>query len=183
MQACTGRTHSISHEVKPMRPILLIALLFGWTAALAGQIPEGVEGTYVPHPEAEKAISQIMSPFCPGLMLSQCPAAESVALRDSIHALAVQGWTSGEITAWVLANHGEEYKAVPDRSGSGLWAWIVPPISLLLGLVLVVEALRRFRRDGTEDDGIEPGPEPSPEEEARLREALRELELSEDPSY
>lgn len=168
-----------------MRPILQTVLLLGFSAAMVGaQIPEGVEGTYKPHPEAEKAISQIMSPFCPGLMLSQCPASESLALRDSIHALAVDGWSSGEITAWVLANHGEEYKAVPDRSGSGLWAWLMPPLALLLGLVLVMEALRRFRVERREPQMDEPSPEgPTPEEEARLKEALRELELAEDPSF
>jgi len=168
-----------------MRPMIQAIILLGFTATLvAGQIPQGVEGKYEPHPEAEKAISQIMSPFCPGLMLSQCPASESIALRDSIHALAVDGWTSGEITAWVLANHGDEYKAVPDRSGSGLWAWLIPPLALVLGFALVIEAIRRFRGEGKAEKGESASGEgPTPEEEARLREALRELELSEDPSF
>ena len=170
-----------------MRQTLIALLLVGLTANLAyGQIPEGMEGTYEPHPEAEKAIGQLLSPYCPGLMLEQCPAEESRALRDSIHALAVQGWTAGEIRGWMLENHGEEWKAVPDRSGSGLWAWLLPPLALLAGLGLVLTVARRWS-DGSVSAAqemaapVEDGP--SPEEETRLRNALRELELSEDPTF
>lgn len=166
----------------------LLLLCFAATAAVA-QIPEGVEGTYEPNPEAQKAISQLYSPYCPGLMLEQCPAQASRILRDSIHALAVQGWTANELVGWMLANHGEEYRAVPERTGSGLWAWILPPGALLAGFGLVILVIRRLRPSETHEEGTE-GPRatgmadpPSPEDEERLRAALRELELSEDPSF
>ncbi len=170
-----------------MRHILSTLILLAITATLASaQIPEGVEGTYQPHPEARKAIDQLLSPFCPGLMLEQCPAEESRSLRDSIHALAVEGWTADELKAWMLANHGDEWKAVPDRSGTGLWAWILPPFALVAGFGAVVVVARRFTR---EEEDLESGSSeaptrgPSPEEETRLKEALRELELAEDPSF
>lgn len=171
-----------------MRHILSTIILLGLTAALAGaQIPEGVEGRYEPHPEARKAIDQLLSPYCPGLMLEQCPAEESRILRDSIHALALEGWTSDELKAWMLANHGAEWQAVPDRSGSGLWAWLLPPLALIGGFGAVVFVARRFTRldDTSEHDpeALRHRPDPSPEEEARLKEALRELELAEDPSF
>jgi cytochrome c-type biogenesis protein CcmH/NrfF len=171
-----------------MRHILSAIILLGFTAALAGaQIPEGVEGSYQPHPEARKAIDGLLSPYCPGLMLEQCPAEESRILRDSIHALALEGWTSDELTAWMLANHGSEWQAVPDRSGSGLLAWLLPPLALVVGFGAVVFVARRFTRS---EEGLEDGRQdqsgrgdPSPEEEVRLKEALRELELAEDPSF
>lgn len=178
---------------------------FDWlpgAAPLGAQIPEGVDGTFRPHPEAERAISRLLSPFCPGFMLSQCPAAESLALRDSIQALALQGWNADALEAWMLANHGEEYRAVPQRSGAGLLAWILPPIALMLGAGVVAGALRRLRGDpevasgspvvagsggagaaGTGGVGDAPDPDPDPEAEARLREAIRDLEFSEDPVY
>ncbi len=168
-----------------MRTILNLVLLLGLTAgALGAQIPEGVEGTYEPHPEALKAIDQLLSPYCPGLMLSQCPVEPSRMLRDSIHMLAGQGWTADELKAWMLANHGPEWQAVPDRSGAGLWAWILPPVALMAGFGTVVVVARRFSRSEEEDDeGRQFRSDPTPEDEARLREALRELELAEDPSF
>jgi cytochrome c-type biogenesis protein CcmH/NrfF len=183
----------------PSRTTLLtfLALLL-LASGVGAQIPEGVEGTFRPHPEAEKAIARLLSPFCPGFMLSQCPAAESLALRDSLQALAMDGWNADALEAWMLSRHGEEYRAVPKRSGAGLLAWLLPPMALLLGVGLVGWALRSFvaRRAvvaGGEAAGAGPEPGsgpgapgaelPSDVEEERLREAIRDLEFSEDPVY
>jgi cytochrome c-type biogenesis protein CcmH/NrfF len=171
---------------------LLLALLLSATA-LSGQIPEGVEGRYRPHPEAETAVSRLLSPFCPGLMLEQCPVEASRVLRDSMHALALQGWNADAIEAWMLSNHGEQYRAVPRRSGAGLLAWIFPPLALLLGLGfvgLVLQRVTRGRSTGAEEAtsaGVatmaEASPPLSPEEEARLKAAIQEMEFTEDPVY
>lgn len=159
------------------------------------QIPEGVEGTYVPHPEAEKATSRLLSPFCPGLMLEQCPAEQSRILRDSIQMMALQGMNAREIEEWMLANHGEEYRAVPRNRGSGLAAWAFPPLALLIGIGAVVFVLRRVLPGSSDDaradddDHREGAGEGDPaadvlsaDEERRLREAIREIELAEDPA-
>jgi cytochrome c-type biogenesis protein CcmH/NrfF len=201
-------------EGEPMLRMLFCFLVVvvpgGLVAAPAGaQIPAGVEGSYEPHPEARRAISKLLSPYCPGFMLEVCPSSEAQALRDSIHARALQGASSDELVEWMLADYGEEYRAVPQSRGSGLFAWILPPLALLLGGLGVVMALRRFRPvpehtaaatapgkdtrlrspdDPSGQDDLRPRDDLSvrddplsPETEARLREAIRELELSEDP--
>jgi cytochrome c-type biogenesis protein CcmH/NrfF len=169
---------------------LPILLLLGAPIPLAPQadvqVAEGVEGMYEPHPEARKAISRLLSPYCPGLMLERCPVPASRMLRDSIHAMALQGARAHEIEGWMLANHGEEHRAVPLRSGIGLLAWAVPPAALLAGLVGLIALLRSSLRLPGEDAATDPGADPrpaaagslSPEDERRLREAIRELELS-----
>ncbi|TVP53932.1 MAG: hypothetical protein EA351_14270 [Gemmatimonadales bacterium] len=174
--------------------VTLGLLVVGLIAAhpLEAQIPEGVEGTYIPHPEAEKATSRLLSPFCPGLMLEQCPAQESRILRDSLQMLALQGMNARELEEWMLANHGEEYRAVPKSSGTGLAAWVLPPFALLMGVGAVVLVLRRVlpSRDAESDatDGssrASDGPDDpilTAEDEQRLREAIREIELAEDPA-
>jgi cytochrome c-type biogenesis protein CcmH len=170
--------------------LLVVLVLGGAFAEPAGaQIPAGVEGSYEPHPEARKAISKLLSPYCPGFMLEVCPSSEAQALRDAIHLGALQGQSADELVEWMLADYGEEYRAVPRSRGFGLFAWVLPPLALLMGGFGVVMALRRFRPEeedpltsgtdggssGSADDVVDP------ETEARLREALRELELSEDP--
>lgn len=169
--------------------LLLVGLIVA--NPLPAQIPEGVEGTYIPHPEAEKATSRLLSPFCPGLMLEQCPAEASRVLRDSIQMLALQGMTAGELEEWMLANHGEEYRAVPKSSGTGLAAWILPPLALLLGVGAVGLVLRRVlpsRESAAAESGSggdasdDPGDILSADEEERLRRAIREIELAEDPA-
>lgn len=164
----------------------LLSLFLLVPATLVGQIPEGFEGAFEPHPEAEEAIDQLFSPFCPGFMLDVCTARESQILRDSMNTLAYQGWSSGEIVDWMIADYGEQYRAVPQNSGWGVWAWILPPFVLLLGAGLVVVTLRRFDPRRSAENGGAGGEREekavSIEEEERLRSAIREIELREDPS-
>lgn len=134
------------------------------------------------HPEAAEAISQLKSPYCPGFMLEVCSSTQGAALRDSIQMLAEQGWSSERLIEWMLANHGEEYRALPKKSGSTLIvAWIIPPLGLLLGLGIVVVAIRKLR------SSAEPTPsvagEISAEDEERLREAIRELDAEEEATF
>lgn len=171
-----------------MRLGALAALLLGLglSAAAAAQIPEGMEGAFEPHPEAEEAISRLYSPFCPGFMLENCAA--SGALKDSMQALAYEGWTSEQIMDWMLSNYGEEYLAVPEARGWGLWAWVLPPLALLGGLGTVFVALRSFKPTEEVARQEKPGAAGdagtiSAAEEERLRSAIREIELSEDPSF
>ena len=175
-----------------LRPFGLALGLTLIVSSLAGQIPEGMleDGAFEPHPEGEEAISKLFSPFCPGFMLEVCTATQSALLRDSIHALAYEGWSSEELVEWMVGNHGEEYRAVPETSGWGALAWILPPLALLAGAALVGAAVRRFRPPTGVRGSGEGGTEPefaeaviTPEQQARLRSAIREIELSEDPSF
>lgn len=150
-------------------------------AQAANERPVRGEGLEARHPEATEAVDQLKSPYCPGMMLEVCPSPGGQALRDSVQMLAEDGWTSSQIVDWVVANHGEEYRALPERSGASLiLAWIVPPLGVLLGLGVVVVALRRMQAGRPPRD---PAAEVSSEDEARLREAVRELDAEEEASF
>lgn len=172
-------------RLRVMGPAFVLFFLSSGTMA---QIPAGMEGSFEPHPEGQEAISRLYSPFCPGFMLKVCTAQQSAVLRDSIHAFAYQGWTADELVEWMISNYGEEYRAVPETSGWGIFAWLLPPMALLLGVAMVVVALLRFgpaRGSGEAGSGDSEGVEKviTSDEQARLRSAIREIELSEDPSF
>lgn len=134
-------------------------------------------GAHQYHPETQEAISKIRSPFCPGQTLEVCPSWQAEALRDSIDQLAWDGLAADSLIELVVASHGEEYRGFPRRSGTGLLAWLMPPAALLLGLGLVVVALRRLRGPATavaDQGGL------SERERERLDAALAELEAMED---
>lgn len=104
--------------------------------------------------EAEAAIAQLRSPYCPGFMLEVCPSPAAEALRDSIYDLAAQGVPSDEIVEWMIANHGEEWRGLPRRSGAGLLAWVIPPLGLLVGVFAFVMWLRSSRRRKAEEPPV-----------------------------
>jgi cytochrome c-type biogenesis protein CcmH len=95
--------------------------------------------------------------------------------------LAEEGWSSDQLVDWVLANHGEQWLALPRAEGRSLIAWIVPPLAVLLGVLLVVVALRKMREGRRVVEPLEA--DLSDEEEARLREAMRELDAEEEATF
>ena len=128
------------------------------------------------HPEAREAISKLRSPFCPGLMLEVCPSLDAQLLRDSLDAQARDGTSADSLVERMVAAYGEEYRAFPKRTGTGLLAWAVPPAGLLVGLGLVVVALRRLRgsAQARTGEGL------TSEEEARLAAAMAEFDAMEE---
>lgn len=122
---------------------------------------------------AQRAISQLRSPYCP-TMLETCTSAAGAALRDSIYDLAEAGMTSEEIIEWMIDRHGEEYRAAPQRSGAGLWAWIIPPAFLLLAAAVVTLWIRDRRASAPQSPA--PTSSLSDEDRDKLSAALREWE-------
>ena len=163
--------------------LLSVQALTDATALVAQQTTTDSAAARQPHerhPEAVKATAKLKSPYCKGFMLDVCTSAQGAALRDSIDALAYEGWAADSIVDWVIANHGEEYLGLPRSEGRALIAWIVPPVAVLLGLALVVIALRQMARN-------RPAP-PEPRnltraDEQKLQDALKELEAEEDVPF
>ena len=114
-------------------------------------------------------------------MLQVCSSDSGAALRDSIQAMAREGSTTDELIDWVLANHGEEYLAYPEASGTGLFAWIVPPAAIFMGILVVVATLRYMRRSAPPVETA--NVEFSDEEEDRLREAMKDMDSAEEPVF
>ncbi|MGD2124366.1 MAG: cytochrome c-type biogenesis protein CcmH, partial [Gemmatimonadota bacterium] len=145
------------------------------------QAGEGLDEPIQPHPEGDAAIHQLRSPFCPGLMLEVCPTPRAKLLRDSLQMMAWEGASADSIVDWMLASYGEEYRGVPQTSGSGLFAWLIPPFALFGGLIGVAVALRHFRR-GREETPVA-SPALSEEDESVLAAALEELKASEEVPF
>lgn len=151
--------------------LTLLLVLAGSPGALAAPQEEPVQ----PHPEAEEAISRLRSPYCPGLMLEVCPSPGGEALRDSLRVMAHDGVDADSLVAWTLARHGEEWRATPQAEGFGIWAWVMPPLVLIAGVLGVWIALRRLKA-GEAGEEKPPGPALSEEDEARVAAALGEMD-------
>lgn len=145
------------------------------------ELPPRGPGPEARNPEAARAIDQLWSPYCPGLMLEVCPSAGGAALRDSLQTLAAeQGYSADQLVDWVIGNHGEEYLALPRRSGVSLLAWWTPPVAVVVGLGIVFVVLRRMRAGRLAADPRDEPAELSDEEERRLRAAMQELDAEEE---
>ena len=116
------------------------------TAPSAAPQPDARLATGEVHPEAAALIDQIMSPFCPGLILTNCPSLSADSLRRAIRDRFAAGASREQVMKELSATYGEAIRSAPDRSGFGLIAWVVPGGLVLVGGLLLTAFIRR-RRD------------------------------------
>jgi cytochrome c-type biogenesis protein CcmH/NrfF len=115
-----------------MRRALLVTLFCcGAIVAQAQSRPAGAAGE-VP-PAARTVINSVMSPYCPGLLLSNCPSPSADSLRRAIVARAAGGETESQLRQALVDVYGEQVLAAPAMRGAGVVAWTVPFI-LIVGI-------------------------------------------------
>jgi cytochrome c-type biogenesis protein CcmH/NrfF len=141
--------------VKRFAPILILLLVAA--PAARGADPQDI---------ANDISRQMLSPYCPGITLHDCPSDNSIALRSRITRWAERGMDKAAIERRLEADFGENIWASPETSGSGLWAWVLPIAAGVAGVALVgVLATRWARRPAPERTD---GPDPTPEQRRRL---------------
>lgn len=93
----------------------------------------------------------LMSPYCPGRTLADCPSPDAAAVRQEIRKRMRAGESAARVRADLELRFGDAVRGVP-RSAIG---WLIPALLVAGGGVLVFVALRRMSRGG------EPEPPPS----------------------
>jgi cytochrome c-type biogenesis protein CcmH/NrfF len=143
--------------------LLTVFVALGVIPAPASASPEDL---------ATSISNDVISPFCPGVTLENCPSDAAAALRARIVSWAEAGWSRSRIMDKLEAEYGASIRALPPTSGSGLWAWLAPGLVLLAGALLATVLARRWaRRRAPEAQTAGP----TGEMRARLDEELRLL--------
>lgn len=115
---------------------LVVAAAVGALIASRGPDPNAV-------PTLRAVEARISSPFCAGLMLSECPHPQSAKLRGEIESRITDGATNAEIDEWLVANYGPTILGRP----AGMLPWAVPALLLAAGAgAIVTLALRSTRK-------------------------------------
>jgi cytochrome c-type biogenesis protein CcmH len=128
--------------MRVFKAVLAISLMLG-AAAPAWASPEDI---------ANDIASDIMSPFCPGVTLHDCPSDRAIELRQQIVEWAEAGWSRDRIMEELVDDYGPQIRAAPPVEGTGLLAWILPGVAVIAGGAGALLAARRWARrspDGT----------------------------------
>jgi cytochrome c-type biogenesis protein CcmH/NrfF len=87
----------------------------------------------------------LMSPFCPGRTLAQCPSPKADELRQRIVSEAAAGRAREDIEQSLFQLYGDVILSTPRASGGwGLSAYVIPIAGFMLGGVAVLLVLRRL---------------------------------------
>ena len=90
--------------------------------------------------------TEIMSPFCPGVTLHECPSAEAIELRNEIEEWFRSGSSEDEIMARLEAEYGRGIRAAPAPEGMGLAAWVVSGLALMAAVAVGAVLIRKWSR-------------------------------------
>ena len=118
----------------------LVALVFALLVAGAASAVDEPEGW------AYDLANEMMSPFCPGRTLAECPSPQAQDLRVWIIVQEAAGRSREDIEAELYERFGDVILPTPRAEGFGLTAYAVPIGVFLAGGVLVAIFLRRQTR-------------------------------------
>jgi cytochrome c-type biogenesis protein CcmH/NrfF len=86
---------------------------------------------------------ELMSPYCPGRALAECPSPEADQLRRWIIERARAGASREQVEQELFQGFGDQIRQAPRAEGVGLVAYAVPIFFLALGALLLFRFLRR----------------------------------------
>ena len=115
---------------------------------------------------AHELSRELMSPYCPGRTLADCPSPDAGAVREEIREALRAGESSNAIRARIEARFGARVIGVPTST----LGWLLPIAMLVAGAVLLGLVLRRALARP------EFPPRVSAELAARLERELRDVE-------
>jgi cytochrome c-type biogenesis protein CcmH len=123
-------------------PVLLLALLLAARTASA-------QSATPPSPVTDDAVNrvahQLYCPVCENIPLDVCPTQACIQWRATIHDKLAAGWTDQHILDYFVAQYGERVLARPSTHGLNVLVWVIPPLLLLSGGVVLWRFLRQVR--------------------------------------
>lgn len=126
--------------------------------------------------EAYRVAHDLMSPFCPGRTLADCPSPYAREVRREIRESLAAGMPASEVKERLTETLGDEIRGRPQRA----WGWAMPALVTFGGLLAAVVVIRRLGKPSRVGVAARAADERSVRSSddllaARLDEELREL--------
>jgi cytochrome c-type biogenesis protein CcmH len=152
--------------------------------ALAAALPSRRAYAQNPTPtddQVNRIAHQLYCPVCENTPLDVCPTEACRQWRDLIRQQLGQGWTEDRIKQYFVDQYGARVLAEPPAAGLNWLAYVLPPIIILAGALLLFRALRSWTKlaRGPASSGTQgpakgaPAQGPADEYAARLEEELK----------
>ena len=125
-----------------------------------------------PEDMANRISGEVMSPYCPGVTLHDCPSDGATEKRLEIEGWARSGWSEERIMTQLEDDFGQNIRANPAGT-KGFVAWAIPAIMLAAGAATAVYLSKRWSSGAPFDDEARVAPEDHQRVESELR-LLRE---------
>lgn len=165
------------HRAAPL--IIAAIVLAGLFALFQGiaVLPARAQSPTPSDDQVNAVASQLYCPVCENTPLDVCPTEACRQWRELIRKQLGEGWTEDQIKQYFVDNYGARVLNEPPRTGLNWLVYILPPLLILAGAVVLFRAMRAWTRASSAAESSTPeGQAAQPEDEyvARLEEELRE---------
>lgn len=123
-----------------------------------------------------RVAKQLYCPVCPNTPLDVCETKACEDWRAQIRGQLTEGWTDQQIIDYFVAQYGQRVLAEPQRKGFTSLVWFLPLIAVLLGLGIVYEILRNWRKQKPALVTVAPTPEIPDAILRKIEREIRELD-------
>jgi cytochrome c-type biogenesis protein CcmH len=96
--------------------------------------------------EVNRLASELYCPVCENVPLEVCPTKACAQWRELIREKIALGWSDEQIKEYFATQYGEQVLAVPPRRGFNWLIYVIPPLLILTGGLLVVRIIRRSKK-------------------------------------
>ena len=158
---------------KPTKLILFMIALMATFLAVKVVYAQGYTPT---DDDVLRVARNLYCPVCPNTPLDVCETKACEDWRAQIRDQLSQGWTDQQIIDYFVAQYGERVLAEPQRRGFTSLVWFLPLIVVLVGLGIVYEILKNWRKQKPVPVAVISTPAIPDELLAKIEREIRELE-------
>jgi len=108
--------------------------------------------------EVNALAEELYCPVCENVPLDVCPTKACAQWRDLIREKMELGWSEKRIKEFFAEQYGPQVLAVPPREGFNWLIYVLPPLVVIVGVVVVV---RTVRKPGKSADSTSVGGQPA----------------------
>jgi cytochrome c-type biogenesis protein CcmH len=131
--------HNINRKL-----ILVLLILLG--SFLTVTVVYAQDGQPPTDNDVLRVAKQLYCPVCPNTPLDVCETKACQDWRAQIRDELAQGWTDQQIIDYFVTQYGQRVLAEPQRKGFTSLVWFLPLIVVFLGLAIVYEVLKNWRK-------------------------------------
>lgn len=131
-------------KLKRLAPVVLVLL-----ALAAWLVPTRLAFAQKPTPsddDVNRIAHQLYCPVCENTPLDVCPTEACRQWRDLIRQQLSQGWTEDQIKQYFVQQYGARVLAEPPTTGLNWLVYVLPPLVIIAGAVLLVRAMRTWTK-------------------------------------
>ena len=95
--------------------------------------------------EVNRIARNLYCPVCENTPLDVCPTEACRQWRDLIRTQLSDGWSEARIQQYFVDQYGARVLAEPPRSGLNWLVYILPPLIILAGAIILIRSLRSWK--------------------------------------